>query len=499
MSKRYIASTSKRAFQPLAEYALKCGLELHTQLKTTHKLFSLTATGPINAAPNTHVSYFDMGLPGTQPKLNPEALLLALKAAAALDCTIHPVSSFDRKHYFYPDQPLGYQITQFYKPLATQGQLTLSPAFDDVDETKRIGIQQVQIEQDTGRSSYRSVNDQDDVISVDLNRANTPLIELVTHPDFETTQQVRAFIKKYQQLVKYLDICSGELETGAIRVDVNVSVNGGGRAELKNLRSTSDIVRAIEHEYLRQIDLIKAGTPLQSQETRSWDGSTTSLSRTKEGAMDYRYFPDSELPYVTLDSDIKRQIIQNLPELPEKLQSKLAATPYNLDRKHINFLIDNKEILAYYSSLHSLVTAPDERFGAVDGRFAGNWVFNNLLATFKKLNKPVELASVPQDQFALLIKAVVSGSIQKADASALLRRAIESSQPLSVSYSQTKGDVFDVDSICATVINQNPDIVAKIKAGNTNSIKYLLGLVMRASLGKADSTVVAKKLDKFLT
>lgn len=215
--------------------------------------------------------------------------------------------------------------------------------------------------------------------------------------------------------------------------------------------------------------------------------------------MDYRYFPDLELPYVTLDSDIKRQIIQNLPELPEKLQSKLAATPYNLDRKHINFLIDNKEILAYYSSLHLLVTAPDERFGAVDGRFAGNWVFNNLLATFKKLNKPVELASVPQDQFALLIKAVVSGSIQKADASALLRRAIESSQPLSVSYSQTKGDVFDVDSICATVINQNPDIVAKIKAGNTNLIKYLLGLVMRASLGKADSTVVAKKLDKFLT
>lgn len=279
----HVTRLKRSKFDP--NYKFKCGLEVHTQLKTKYKLFSLSPTS-FNASPNSKISYFDLGIPGTQPKLNPEALLLALKLSAALDCEIQPVSRFDRKHYFYPDQPLGYQITQFYHPLAKYGKIKLSKEFDNLAHDKIINIRQIQIEQDTAKLIN---NKHDKTIKIDFNRANIPLIELITDPDFEDLSQVKSFLKKYQLLTKRLDVCSGDLETGALRVDVNISVNGGNRVEIKNLGSSSEIQEAIVYEYDRQVNKLKSGEEIK-QETRGWNGKETIRTRSKEDAVDYRYF-----------------------------------------------------------------------------------------------------------------------------------------------------------------------------------------------------------------
>ncbi|CAH2350142.1 glutamyl-tRNA(Gln) amidotransferase subunit B, mitochondrial [[Candida] railenensis] len=497
--RNFATSTSVRAtFRPLPEYQLKCGLELHTQLKTKYKLFSLTPTSVINSKPNSKVSYFDSGLPGTQPKLNPEALLLALKTAVALNCDIARISSFDRKHYFYPDQPLGYQITQFYKPIATGGELILKEPLDDIGladnsvKSKRIRIQQIQIEQDTGRSIYRK----DGSISVDLNRSNTPLIELVTLPDFENIYQVRSFIKKYQQLVRYLGICTGDLETGAIRVDVNVSINNGERVEIKNLRNTTDIVQAIEYEYFRQVGLIKNGTPIQSQETRGWDGVQTNARRSKENAVDYRYFPDSELPHIQLSSNISEEIKNELPKLPSEIAMELLEPPFKLELKHIRYLIDNKVLLDYYMELHSILTHDHK----LEGKFAGNWLFNNLLSSFKKARLEItsNLNLVPVKQLSELVVGVVSGRVSKGNGKSILQSAIEGKQPidksissLSTSSQATASSIVlshsQEEELCSHIINTNPETVEKIKSGKVGSIKYLIGMAMKQSSGKASS------------
>lgn len=513
--RKFGTSTSLRSsFRPLPQFQLKCGLELHTQLKTKYKLFSLAPTSAINAKPNSKVSYFDTGLPGTQPKLNPEALLLALKACVALNCDVAKSSSFDRKHYFYPDQPLGYQITQFYKPIAKNGYLNLNEPFDEIGladksvKLKTIRIQQVQIEQDTGRSIYRK----DGSVDVDLNRSNTPLIELVTLPDFENIYQVRSFIKKYQQLVKYLDICTGDLETGAIRVDVNVSVNNGQRVEIKNLRNTTDIIQAIEYEYFRQVRLIQDGTPVLSQETRGWDGSQTQLRRSKENAVDYRYFPDSELPAIELSLSITEEIKNELPRLPSDIALDLSAPPFNLEIKHIRFLIDNKILLEYYLDLHKILTQDHN----LQGKYAGNWVFNNLLSSFKKAQLDIisNLDLVPVDQFSKLILGVVSGKISKSDGKSILKRSIEDKEPLegliastllssnsssvsSASLNET-GPALDENLLCSQIIERNEQTVEKIRAGKLGSIKFLVGLAMKESSGRANSKTIEQKFKSLL-
>lgn len=319
---------------------------------------------------------------------------------------------------------------------------------------------------------------------------------MVTLPDFENIYQVRSFIKKYQQLVKYLDICTGELETGAIRVDVNVSVAGGNRVELKNLRNTSDIIQAIEYEYFRQVELLKLGAPVQ-QETRGWNGSETVLQRSKEAAVDYRYFPDSELPFIRLSSEIKQQISNELPKFPTDIARELMSNPYNLELKHAKFLIDNKELLDYYTTLYESLIE-----GGIQGKFASNWIFNNLLATFKKLNKPVSLELVPVEEFKSLIKAVVSKEISKNDGNKILIRAIQenggSLSDMIKEIAAIQPETLSSDEIVTKVISENPETVEKIKSGNLNSIKFLIGMAMKKSSGRGNSKEFEQKLKNLL-
>lgn len=496
-------SGSRVHFSIHPEHPLKCGIEVHTQLKTSHKLFSLSPNA-ISTTPNSNISYFDCGLPGTMPKLNPEALLLALKTAVALNCDIQAKSSFDRKHYFYSDQPLGYQITQHYHPIALNGYLPLLKKFDNVKEDKIIRIEQIQLEQDTGKTNHDKF---DKVIKVDLNRANVPLIELVTKPDFTSPDQVKAFLKKYWTLVTNLGICSGDLENGAMRVDVNVSINGGSRVEIKNLGSTGEIMDAMKHEYNRQVACVERGEVID-QETRGWTGKETVRARSKEDAVDYRYFPDSELHWINLDPHIGEEIRATLPELPDETISKLMQAPYSLDLKHAKFMINHPDILAYYQQVFACVV----EVGKQPAKLVNNWIIHELLGAFNKLNQPVTLTTIPPAKLSELILSVVNNELSTTSAKLLLQQVIENPEDQAMTVREliekydlgkiteiTKDELDEaVEEVCQEIIEKNLSVVKKIIEGKSKSINFLIGLAMRETQGKVSSKTFEEKFKELI-
>lgn len=491
-------------WKPEPGFPFKCGLEIHTQLLTRHKLFSPSINTP-TCLPNANTSFFDLGLPGVFPKLNPEALLLALKAATALNSTVNTRSSFDRKHYFYLDQPLGYQITQRFRPLAQGGNLKLTKNYDDVNADKIINIEQIQLEQDTAKLNY---DDYDHLVSIDLNRANVPLIELVTKPDFDNLLQVRAFIKKYLGLMSHLGICSGDLENGAMRCDVNVSVAGGDRVEVKNLSSTSEVIAAAEHEYRRQIKALKENNTI-SQETRSWTGTKTIRTRSKEDAVDYRYVPDPELPEIHLKASISDQIKAILPYFPEAICHKLMQAPYGLEKKHAKFLIESPQYLQYYEQLHSSVSAKHSQASKV----VNNWFIHELLGAFNKLDLVPDFSLISVDKFTCLISMVIEEEITSTSAKLLLLELLlpsEETVGMSIEEMVQQFDLKNtakddssklqeaVEQICQEIIEGNPDAVEKIVGGKHLSIKYLVGIAMRATQGKVDSKLFDETFRKLI-
>lgn len=485
-------------------FSFKCGLEIHTQLQTRQKLFSASKNNPL-APPNTNASYFDVALPGTFPTLNPEALLLALKAATVLKCNVNAVSAFDRKHYFYLDQPLGYQITQHFRPLAQGGHLDLHSEFDEVMAPKRIRIEQIQLEQDTAKLNY---NEYDAQVSVDYNRACVPLIELVTKPDFDHLLQVRAFVKKYITIMSHFGICSGDLENGALRCDVNVSVQGGNRVEIKNLGSTSEITAAAMHEYTRQVDILKSSPEAKiPQETRSWNGTETVRTRSKEDAVDYRYFPDMELARIHVDPKITHEIAHTLAELPDEIMRKLMSEPYLLEKKHARFLVDSKPYLEYYQRLHELHGVQK---GAVP-KFANNWFFHELIGTFKKFDLPVDLHVIPPEKLADLLHLILKNAISNTSAKLILSSMIQSPdlRRLTVPQLVEHFDLASVDAseadlsvaveeICHEVIAENADVVQKVRQGKHKSIKFLVGQAMKITQGKVEATQFQETFKRLL-
>ncbi|ODV98036.1 hypothetical protein PACTADRAFT_47856 [Pachysolen tannophilus NRRL Y-2460] len=497
------SNKNQETFKFLKDYKLKCGLEIHTQLDTSKKLFSLSPTS-FNERQNTRVSYFDVSLPGTQPRLNPEALLYTLKAAVVLNSKINPISTFDRKHYFYGDQPLGYQITQHYNPISKGGYITLTKEFDEINEVQKIiNIEQIQIEQDTGKSMYKN---QDGNSQIDLNRSNMPLIELVTKPDFEDLKQVKAFIKKFQLLFKILKICTGDLETGAIRVDVNLSVNNGERIEIKNLSSTSAILNAIKYEYNRQVELIKQGNPIISKETRGWDGFQTVKLRNKETAVDYRYMPDPELPPIVLDlADLIPNISSNIPELPEEQLLKLSSKPHNCKLRDSRILVQNQPLLNYYLTLFELLK--EQNIKNLD-KLSVNWCCHELLGALTKLDLEFDHNLLPATKLAELIIQVSHKAITNNNAKLLLLHLLNNKEDLNKSIPELIEEYeLGMDKLSEQEIVEfidevlkdpkNSKIVETIQRGEKpKSINYLIGQCMRLSSGKVDSKVFEHHLTK---
>lgn len=493
------------AWKPDPGFPLKCGLEIHTQLMTSSKLFSRSRNSPL-AAPNQNVSFFDLGIPGTFPKLNPEALLLALRAAAVLKSRPSPVSSFDRKHYFYLDQPMGYQITQHFRPLAKGGYLQLSREYDDVEEDKVISIEQIQLEQDTAKLNYDAY---DRIITTDFNRANVPLIELVTKPDFSHLRQVRAFVKKYISIMTHLGICSGDMENGAMRCDVNVSVAGGNRVEIKNLGSTTEIAAAVTYEYGRQVQELKDGAKIIPQETRSWDGLKTIRTRSKEDAIDYRYFPDMELPLVHLKDSIVDEILGSLPELPEQMVKRLTEKPYSLELKHAKFLVDSPDLFRFYTKVHQTVVIEKNQ----PARTVNNWFIHELMGALKKHDLPAEQDIISPSQLAEIICMVTEKQISKTSAKLVLSLLIQDSEETQNHTISELVEMYDlqipqdiaaddldtaIEAICQEVIEAHPQVEQTIRDGNPKAIKFLVGQAMRETQGKVSANQFEITFNKLL-
>lgn len=542
------------------KYRLTCGLEIHAQLMTPQKLFS-SQNANFNAPPNSQVSYYDAALPGTQPILNPNNLYLALRAAVALNCNIRSQFSFDRKHYFYGDQPTGYQITQHFEPFATDGILNLYPRdLDDGVNKKKKGelttipvrIKQIQIEQDTGKSIYI-----DDTANIDLNRSNHCLIELVTEPDLNTIQAAGAFVRKLQQLLAYLGVCTGEMETGAMRVDVNVSVGQknannewveGERCEIKNLSTTSAVTHAIKAEYLRQIRDIESGKIIE-RETRGWDGRNTWKLRSKEDSVDYRYMPDPEVLPVSIASEVLPKLKAEMPELPEDIFKKLLEAPYQVPLRDARTLMTGsaetdtteieEELKDSTTPQPTFVLGETGSFPVVDYYFetfeileknkaktklASNWIVHTLLGELNALSRDSFVPGItvpPVSQFAEMLVKISQKELTSASGKIILKHLLQDPQSTastsistimeefeltratvdeSSSSSSAQSDVKDaLVELCQATIDNFPKIADQIRSGKKpKSIKFLLGQVMRETQGRVDPQLIEETLSQLL-
>ncbi|QLL31596.1 hypothetical protein HG536_0B04600 [Torulaspora globosa] len=516
--------------RPLSKYKLKCGLEIHTQLDTRKKLFSQSTNDPFHSLerPNMHTSYFDIALPGTQPILNYEAVLYAIRLSLAIDAKVNLQSSFDRKHYFYGDQPMGYQITQHYRPFATGGQIKLNTDIDGVDD-KNIRVIQLQLEQDTGKSVYK---ENEGLTLIDLNRSNVPLIEMVTHPDFTDVKQIRAFIKKYQNLVRHLNVSTGDLETGAMRVDVNLSVNDFARVELKNLPNTSSIINAIKFEFHRQVQIIEDGKGpelLLHPETRGWNGEATVKLRSKETTIDYRYMPDPELPVISLSPLAVEGVAKGLPPAPEDVIKKLMAAPYSLSLKDAKLLTikgnsqdqmyTQPELLQFYVETFRcyLKDVKKSGDGKINYKLPTNWIIHELLGTLNKLQMPLKKVTVimKPEKFSEFLMLIHRKEISNATGKLLLFHVVENLDLIkdkktldfaSLIDEYDLGKISQIDDrelekICQDIIVQIEDkkLIENIVSGKKkNSIKYLIGLGMRLSQGRISPQEFERMFKKLL-
>lgn len=342
---KVLLNSKKLKYSP--EYKLKCGIEIHTQLNTKYKLFSNSRNDSFRFMdqPNSLVTNYDLAIPGEQPMFNYDVLKQALKLASYLNFQhINKNSSFDRKHYMYPDNPQGYQVTQKFNPLAKHGHLKLTQFLDGIDkEEKMIRLSTLQIEQDTAKTILKDFDDlengeQSGMLKIDCNRNNVPLIELVTEPDFEDIKEVITFVNKYQQIVRFLEICKGDMEEGNLRFDVNVNVNDHHIAELKNLPTPSAIENALIYEYNRQVENLKGGNR-GFKETRSWDGEKTYSLRNKNEIVDYRFMPDNELKPLRFTDKFLQQVKKEIPFNIDEEILKIRSSPYNVSDKHIKSLL----------------------------------------------------------------------------------------------------------------------------------------------------------------
>ncbi|KAK9466214.1 GatB/GatE catalytic domain-containing protein [Lipomyces arxii] len=490
-----IIGGSRRWASTSAYEGLKCGLEIHLQLNTKTKLFSDSRTS-FQGTPNQHVSTYDLAYPGTQPILNKHAVLLALRAALALDCEINLNSRFDRKHYFYPDQPAGYQITQFYDPIARKGVLWLKDT-DGIRPELGVGITQLQIEQDTGKSVYQ-IDSKNTFL--DFNRTNHPLIEIVTEPDIRTPQQAAAFVSKLQVLMKHLGVSTGEFQSGAIRVDVNVSYAGGSRCEIKNLASISDVAHAIEAELQRQKDEVSQGRTIRSV-TLGWDGQKITVQRNKEATSEYRYIPDPELSRITLTPDIIEKIRSTMNKFPDEVLQELTNAPHKLNAANARTLL-KFGLTDYYLECYNGLEA-----AGLNGKLAANWIVNDILGLLVAGEESSLPSIITPSRLIDLIKIERQNTITKILAMNLVKYFLEnpedstSAQDLVAKYRlNTVDDNDKLSRICSEVIAEHRAIADTIASGEKpTAIAFLVGMTMKKAKGRFKAQAAQAELQRLLS
>jgi aspartyl-tRNA(Asn)/glutamyl-tRNA(Gln) amidotransferase subunit B len=470
-----------------ARHEAVIGLEVHVQLRTRTKLFC-ACRAEFGAPPNTHVCPVCLGLPGALPVLNRHAVDLAVRTSVALGAKVNGTSGFDRKHYFYPDLPKGYQITQHARPLATGGHVDV-PAPDG--SARRISINRMHLEEDAGRSLHDRFPDS---TAVDLNRAGVPLLEIVSAPELSSPAEARDFLVRLRQALEYLEVSDCSMEQGALRVDCNVSLRSagaepGGRTEIKNLDSLSGVQKALEFEIARQEEIVHRGERVEPA-TLLWDAGSGQARpvRLKEEAPDYRYMPEPDLPPLVVDDEWIRSIELGLPEMPAA-RARRFTREYALPPEHAAVLTSGRDIANYFEAV--------ARSG-VDPREAAAWVMGEVRAALKSSRgKVVELPVRPAD-LSVLLSLLANGTLSRPQAKQVFARMIQTGRP----PAQIVADdgllaVRDEDAIGAwvdAVLAEHPAEVERYRAGEEKLLSYLVGQVIDRSGGTADPVRVASLL-----
>ena len=463
------------------EWEVVIGLEIHAQLRTKSKIFSGASTA-YGAAPNSQACAVDLGMPGVLPVLNQDAVAMAVKFGLAIDAQIAERCVFARKHYFYPDLPKGYQISQFELPIVEHGHVDIE--LKD-GSTKRIGVTRAHLEEDAGKSLHEGYTG---ATGIDLNRAGTPLVEIVSEPDIRSAEEAVAYMKKLHQLVRYLEVCDGNMQEGSFRCDANVSVRPvgtetfGTRTETKNINSFRYVEKAIEYEIGRQIDVLENGGKI-IQETRLYDPGTseTRSMRTKEDANDYRYFPCPDLLPVVCDEAYIQAIREQMPELPEAKRQRFA-TQYGLNEYDAGVLTATRELAKYYET----VVADS----GADPKQAANWISVELLGFLNKSGTEIADSPVDEVMMAGLIKRIadntISGKIAKEVLEAMLAGEGDADAIIEARGLKQITDTGAIEKMVEDVINQFPQQLEQYRSGKDKLLGFFVGQVMKATGGKAN-------------
>ena len=460
------------------------GLEVHAQLQTYSKIFSGAPTA-YGAAPNTQACAVDIALPGVLPVMNRQAALLAVKFGLAVDARVNPRSIFARKNYFYPDLPKGYQISQYEIPIVAGGELFI----DTAQGRKRIGITRAHLEEDAGKSLHEDFHG---MTGVDLNRAGTPLLEIVSEPDMRTPAEAVAYLRKLHSLVRYLEICDGNMEEGSFRCDANISVRPMGqtqlgiRTELKNINSFRFVERALEFEIARQIEVLEDGGTV-AQETRLYDPATdeTRPMRSKEEAHDYRYFPDPDLPPLVITAADLEQARESLPELPDTRRQRFV-TEYELSETDAAQLTAEKDTADYFEQALAA--------NACDHRLMANWVTGELASWLNRTDTPISESKVSPSMLGELVRCIqdqtVSGKTAKAVFEAMWHGDGTAGEIIEARGLKQILDTEIIEQAVVEVIADFPAQVAQVRAGEEKVLSFLVGQVMKATSGKANPRAV---------
>ena len=510
------------------EWETVIGLEIHTQLATKSKIFSGAPTA-YGAEPNTQACAVDLGLPGVLPVLNEEAVRMAVIFGMAIEAHIAPYSVFARKNYFYPDLPKGYQISQMDHPIVGVGHLDI-----DVDGvSKRIGVTRAHLEEDAGKSLHEDFHG---LTGIDLNRAGTPLLEIVSEPDMRSAKEAVAYMRKLHELVRYLGICDGNMQEGSFRCDANVSVRPKGqqefgtRAEIKNINSFKFVEKAINHEIERQIELIENGGKVV-QETRLYDSvkDETRSMRSKEEANDYRYFPDPDLLPVIIDEDFKAQIKAELPELPDARKQRFKEQ-YGLNEENINILASSRQMADYFEEVVINTGCKSGDFKMA--KLCANWITGELLAALNKEALDISESPMTPKLLAHLLSCVANDIISVDSAKKVFQEiwqnpthlraygkstfpALTSSGSGSLIVDENEGisninkiieekglkQITDTGAIVAIIdkiIADNPGQVEQYRSGKDKVFAFFVGQVMKEMQGKANPAEVNKMLKEQL-
>jgi len=465
------------------EYETVIGLEVHCQLKTNTKVWCSCDADYDNKEPNTAVCPICTGQPGALPKLNEKVLDYAIKAALALGCEINRESYFDRKNYFYPDSPKNYQITQFFKPYAENGVLKITT---NSGKEASVGIERIQIEEDTAKSIHTASE-----TLLNYNRASVPLIEIISKPEIKNAEEAYAYLNTLKDRLKYTKVSDVSMELGSLRCDANVSVRKKGetklgtRTETKNLNSFKAVVKAIEYETNRQIEVLENGGRVV-QETRLWDeeNAVTKPMRSKEEAMDYRYFPEPDLPAIIITESRLSNVKGEMPEFADE-KAKRFINEYKLNEMEAATLSSEQELAEYYEEV---VKVSD------DARLAANWVLTEILRVLKEKNISIEKFSVEPENIGRLIKLIKADTISSKIAKDVFEILLSENKDPEIIVKE-KGlvqitDNSEIEKIVEQVLAENPQSVEDYKAGKSNALKYLVGQSMRLSKGKANPQMI---------